>query len=88
MEALYAEKIRRGCPVRPGRLHSIGEDEVQEGTAMTAAAETQVWTVWLDQVQKIASFHAVEGYDQCEFRDHSHFLHYMEDLQNSGYLFQ
>ena len=52
---------------------------------MIAAAEPQVWTVWLDQVQKIASFHAVDGY---EFRDHSHFLHYMEDLQNSGYLFQ
>ena len=55
---------------------------------MTVAAEPQVWTVWLDQVQKIAALPAVDGYDQCEFRDHSHFLHYMEDLQNSGYLFQ
>ena len=35
-----------------------------------------------------ALYNAVDGYDQCEFRDHSHFLHYMEDLQNSGYLFQ
>ena len=28
---------------------------------MIDAAETQVWTVWLDRDQKIASFHAVRA---------------------------
>ena len=48
----------------------------------------QIWTVWLDEWRKIASFHAIAGYVQQDFRDHGHFLHYMQQLQERGYLFQ
>ncbi|WP_455583156.1 hypothetical protein [Dysosmobacter sp.] len=50
--------------------------------------ETTIWTVWLNQARKIASFHAIDGYIRYDFRDHGHFLHYMQELQDGGYLFQ
>ena len=48
----------------------------------------QLWTVWLDMEKKIASFHEVDGFTRQDFRDHGYFLHYMQELQSRGYLFQ
>lgn len=46
--------------------------------------ETTIWTVWLNQARKIASFHAIDGYIRYDFRDHGHFLHYCRNCRTEG----
>ena len=49
---------------------------------------TCVWQVWTDEVTKIASFHAVEGYRCQEFTNREYFQKYMMSLQERGFRFQ
>ncbi len=46
------------------------------------------WCIWLDELQKIASFHAVVDYELHAFLDHANFMHYATALIDSGYRFQ
>ena len=45
-------------------------------------------TVWLDEKQKIASFHYVSGYKKREFLRREIFIQYLQSLQECGYRFQ
>ena len=48
----------------------------------------QLWVVWLDEKEKIASFHPVEGYRRQEFSNKEYFQSYMMALQERGFRFQ
>ena len=45
-------------------------------------------TVWLDEKQRIASFHYVSGYEKREFLRRESFIRYLQSLQEYGYRFQ
>lgn len=45
-------------------------------------------TVWLDEQQRIASFHSVEGYHQRDFVCYDFFMSFLQSLQERGYRFQ
>lgn len=46
-----------------------------------------IYTIWLDDVKKIASFHRIAGYRQQKVNCRS-FLKYVQTLVESGYRFQ
>lgn len=46
------------------------------------------YTVWVGTADKIASFHAVTGYETLSFSCHDHFLSFLCSLQEGGYRFQ
>ena len=46
------------------------------------------YIVWLHEGDRIASFHPVEGYREQHFLSHEFFMHYLQELQQSGYRFQ
>ena len=48
----------------------------------------KIYTIWLDDVKKIASFHVVAGYRQENFNCHDFFWKYVQALGKSGYRFQ
>ena len=48
----------------------------------------QLYTVWISEACRIASFHPMEGYRKQSFMTHEFFLNYLQQLQNQGYKFQ
>ena len=50
--------------------------------------EKHTYTVWLCDVNRIASFHSVSGYEKHEFSCHEFFLGFLHSLQERGYRFQ
>ncbi len=47
-----------------------------------------LWVVWTDAQDHIASFHPVEGYREQCFRSHDYFLEFLHSLQQQSYRFQ
>lgn len=45
-------------------------------------------TVWIDETERIASFHAVEGYTAHRFSTHEFFMDYLYSLQERRFRFQ
>ena len=43
--------------------------------------------VWLNDQERIASFHSVDGYERKEFLSHEHFIGFLQALTCSGYRF-
>lgn len=50
------------------------------------AAETYI--VWISDIDWIASFRKVEGYEEKTFPDHEFFMSFLHGLQQNGYRFQ
>lgn len=46
------------------------------------------YTVWINDTERIASFHSIAGYRQEVFNSHDFFWKYVIALQESGYRFQ
>ena len=44
--------------------------------------------IWVDEKEKIVSFHPIENSDFIDFQEHSHFLSYVQDLAERSYRFQ
>ena len=44
--------------------------------------------VWLDEKNKIASFHPVHGYHNYTCQQREQFLEFLKELAESGYKFQ
>ena len=44
--------------------------------------------VWLNEKDRIASFHHVEGYRVETFNLHDHFISFLHSLQERGFRFQ
>ena len=57
---------------------------------MTTQTTTEAarWEVWMDEEARIASFHPVAGYREQRFRNHDHFLEFLQGLQTRGFRFQ
>lgn len=54
----------------------------------TAKQHTDIHTVWVGEEDRIASFHAVESYQQQTFASKEYFIDYLRSLQERGYRFQ
>lgn len=54
----------------------------------TGSELIQVKMVWLDEKQKIASFHPIDGCACSAFVNHAEFIDYLVSLQKIGYRFQ
>lgn len=50
--------------------------------------KTDVHTVWMKEEDRIASFHAVDGYKQKAFSCHDCFVKFLISLQERGFRFQ
>ena len=50
--------------------------------------EDRNYTVWLCDVNRIASFHSVSGYEKHVFSCHEFFMGFLHSLQERGYRFQ
>lgn len=50
--------------------------------------EKQNYMVWLCDVNQIASFHSVVGYELHTFVSHEFFMGFLHTLQERGYRFQ
>lgn len=50
--------------------------------------DTRIHHVWVGESDRIASFHAVEGYRRETFTGHDSFLNYLRRLQEHGFRFQ
>lgn len=44
--------------------------------------------VWLNEQDRIASFHQVDGYEKQTFNTHDFFMKFLHSLQERGYRFQ
>ncbi len=44
--------------------------------------------IWLNEMERIASFHHVEGYQMRKFNSHDYYLQFLNGLIESGYRFQ
>lgn len=44
--------------------------------------------VWINEQEKIASFHHVDGYCKHIYIDHEHFMEFLRSLQQQGFRFQ
>ena len=45
-------------------------------------------SVWIDEQEKIASFHPVEGYRKHTYQNHECFMEFLRTLQQQGFRFQ
>ncbi|MBQ8801671.1 MAG: hypothetical protein IJZ52_05245 [Clostridium sp.] len=45
-------------------------------------------TVWLNEKERIASFHYISGYQRLEFPRRESFIRYLQTLQEKGWRFQ
>lgn len=45
-------------------------------------------TVWLDEQELIASFHAVDQYRRYDFNTQEYFMSFLQSLLQKGYRFQ
>lgn len=50
--------------------------------------ETKKHIVWLNEQDRIASFHAVDGYESQTFSCHEFFMTFLHALQERGFRFQ
>ena len=50
--------------------------------------ETERYSVWVNSGERIASFRAVDGYDEKTFARHEYFMSFLQELQKKGYRFQ
>ena len=50
--------------------------------------ETEIYTVWIGNADRIASFRKVEGYEKKVFSSHEFFMSFLHGLQERGYRFQ
>ena len=50
--------------------------------------EERDYTVWICNVNRIASFHSVAGYERHSFTCHAFFMGFLHSLQERGYRFQ
>ena len=50
--------------------------------------ETDKHNVWLNDQERIASFHHVDGYSIRSFSCHDFFMNFLHSLQERGYRFQ
>lgn len=59
-------------------------------TAEDIQRQPEIHTVWINEEEHIASFHAVEGYAVQEqtFAAHESFMQYLRSLQECGFRFQ
>ena len=48
----------------------------------------EIHTVWISEQDRIASFHAVEGYVVQTFVNHDFFTNYIHSLQERNFRFQ
>ena len=48
----------------------------------------EIHTVWISEHDRIASFHAVEGYVVQTFVNHDFFMNYIHSLQERNFRFQ
>ena len=48
----------------------------------------EIYTVWLNEVTHIASFHEISGYQRHDYHNHSYFMAFLHSLQERGYRFQ
>ena len=55
---------------------------------MMGYQETANHIVWLNEQDRIASFHHVEGYHIQTFHCHDFFMNFLHSLQERGYRFQ
>jgi len=46
-----------------------------------------VWIIWIDTQEQIASFHSETGYEEMSFSSSDFFLSYVQSLQHMGYRF-
>ena len=44
--------------------------------------------IWVDEKEKILSFHPIKNSDLIDFQEHSQFLSYVQDLAERSYRFQ
>ena len=44
--------------------------------------------IWVDEKEKIVSFHPIENSDSINFQEHTHFLSYVQALAERSYRFQ
>jgi len=54
----------------------------------TAKQSTDIHTVWVGEDDRIASFHAVDSYQQQTFANREYFIAYLRALQERGFRFQ
>lgn len=50
--------------------------------------EVTAYVVWIDSLNRIASFHEEKGYDRMEFQQHDYFISYLCQLSDNKYRFQ
>ena len=50
--------------------------------------KNDVHTVWVEEEDRIASFHAVDSYEQKTFSCHDYFVKFLLSLQERGFRFQ
>ena len=46
------------------------------------------WKIWIDNEEKIVSFHEVEGYECIEFQNERFFISLIEEYAKRKYQFQ
>lgn len=63
-----------------------------EGQTLDIVEEVErnpdIHTVWISEENRIASFHAVIGYQKHDYSNHSFFMAFLHSLQERGYRFQ
>lgn len=52
-----------------------------------AAQNKEKNTVWINEEERVASFHPVEGYTMQEFSSREFFMSYLLSLQQCGFRF-
>ena len=60
----------------------------KEFTVEELARHPEIHTVWISEQDRIASFHAVEGYMVQTFTNHDFFMSYIHSLQEQSFRFQ
>ena len=48
----------------------------------------EVYHIWIDMTERIASFRMVEGYELKSFSNNDYFMTFLQGLQETGYRFQ
>ena len=55
---------------------------------MNALKSIDLFRMWVDHSERIASFHKVDKFQEKGFRNHDDYKAYINELQFSGYRFQ
>ena len=62
--------------------------EWKDTTVDILEQRSEIYTVWLCDTNRIASFHSVTGYEPHSFTCHEFFMGFLHSLQERGYRFQ